>query len=370
MIDFSFSKARPIGLDIGHSSVKMIQFSQKDGQLFVTGADKIQSKVVGTDWESRKDFLVSSIVELTNRWGFSGRKVVACLPNDSVSIGSIRFDTTEAGQIEELIKGAVAERLGFDADRDEIHYMTAGKVYQGEEIKHEVIYFATDRATIERYISVLEESGLIPVSIDPIPCALINNYRHSMRRQAEQDVVNFLVDIGSRSTTVVIGSCQQISFVKKIPIGGYNLNQQVANCLNISGDEAAMLRSKMLSGNKDSINQSTEQSMLDSMNEIIEKLVREISLCFRYYSVTFRGARPKEAILSGGESYETHLVKSLTSQLGIETRISQPLRGIDLTKVASLFDSSSPLCEWAVVTGLGIRNWDAAHCEVQSHERN
>jgi type IV pilus assembly protein PilM len=106
------------------------------------------------------------------------------------------------------------------------------------------------------------------------------------------------------------------------------------------------------------------------MNEIIEKLAREISLCFRYYSVTFRGAKPKEAILSGGESYESHLVKALASQLGIDVRVSQPLRGIDLTRVSFSFDNGSPLCEWAVATGLGARNWNVENCEIQNHERN
>lgn len=370
MIDFGFAKARPIGLDIGHNSVKMIQFSQKDGHLCVLGADKIQCKTGETDWDLRKNFLVNSIIELTSRCGFSGGKVVACLPNDSVSIGSIRFDISESDQIEELVKSEVSERLGFDADRDEIQYMIAGKVHQGEAIKTEVIYFATDRQTIERYISVIEDAGLIPVALDPIPCAMIQNYRSSMRRESEQDEVNFLVDIGSHSTTVLIGSCQQISFIKQIPLGGSDLNKRVAGCLNISSDEAAMLRLKVLSGNKDTINQSTEQLVLDSMNEIIDKLVREISLCFHYYSVTFRGARPKTAILSGGESYETHLVKVLASQLGIDTIVGHPLRGMDLTKVSPSFDTNSPLCEWTVATGLGVRNWNVANCETQIHERN
>ncbi|MBW8034666.1 MAG: hypothetical protein FVQ79_03130 [Planctomycetes bacterium] len=370
MIDFSFFKARPIGLDIGHSSVKMLQFASKDGQIYVVGGNKIQCKTESSDWQVRKDFLVSAITELTNRCGFSGRKVVSCLPNDRIQTGSFRFDVSESDHVDALVKSEVSERFGLDPDRDEIDYVTAGKVYQGEEIKNEVIYFATSRSTIEDHISVLEESGLIPVSIDPIAFALMRNYRRAMRRQADQEVVKFIVDIGSYSTTVVVGSCQRISFIKQIPIGGSQLNGQVAKRLNISIEEAALLRSKMLNGNKETIDPSTERSVTDSMNEVIEKLAKEISLCFRYYSVTFRGARPTEAILSGGESYETNLVKALTRHLGIDVRQSEPLKGIDLTKIEHLIDSSSPLSEWAVATGLGIRGWDMVNSEMQANERN
>ncbi|MCK5172179.1 MAG: hypothetical protein KAR47_02240, partial [Planctomycetes bacterium] len=76
------------------------------------------------------------------------------------------------------------------------------------------------------------------------------------------------------------------------------------------------------------------------------------------------------AILSGGESYETNLVKALTGHLGIEVRSSQPLRGIDLTKVGPLFDGNSPHSEWAVAAGLGIRDLDMANSEMQTNERN
>lgn len=370
MIDFSFVKARPIGLDIGHSSVKMLQFAGKGGSLYAVGGDKIQCKIEGADWQDRRDFLISAITELTNRCGFSGRKVVSCLPNDRIQMGSLRFDVSESDRVDALVKSEVSERFNLDPDRDEIGYITAGKVYQGEKIKNEVIYFATSRKAIEEHISVIEEAGLIPVSIDPIAFALMRNYRRAMRRQADQEVVKFIVDLGSYSTTVVVGSCQRIFFIKQIPIGGSQLNEQVAKRLNIGIEEAALLRSKMLSGNKETIDPSTEHSVIDSMNEVIKKLAKEVSLCFRYYSVTFRGARPAEAILSGGESYETNLVKVLTHHLGIEVRQSEPLKGIDITKVEHLFDGNTPFSEWAVATGLGIRGWDMANSEMQANERN
>ncbi len=370
MIDFGFVKASPIGLDIGHSSVKMIQFARKDDHVYAVGGDKVQCKIEEPGWEVRRDFLVSAITELTSRCGFSGRKVVSCLPNDSIQVGSLRFDVSESDHVDALVKAEVAERFELDPERDEIRYVTAGKVYQGEEIKNEVIFFATSRATIEQQISILEDAGLIPVAIDPIAFALMRNYRRGMRREADQDVVNFIVDLGSYSTTVVVGSCQRMSFIKQIPIGGSQLSVQVAKSLNISVEEASMLRSKMLNGNNETIDPSTERSVTDSMNEVIENLAREISLCFRYYSVTFRGDRPTKAILSGGESYETNLVKALTRHLGIEVRSSQPLRGIDLTKVGPLFDGNSPHSEWAVATGLGIRDLDMANSEMQTNERN
>ena len=370
MIDFNNVKAQPIGLDIGHNSVKMLQFASKDGQIYAVGGGKIQCKIEGSDWHLRKDFLVSSITELTNRCGFLGRKVVSCLPNDRIQMGSLRFDVSESDQVDALVKSEVSERFNLDPDRDEIDYVTAGKVYHGDEIKNEVIYFATSRETIEEHISVLEETGMIPVSIDPIAFALMRNYRRAMRRQGDQEVVKFMVDLGSYSTTVVVGSCQHIFFIKQIPIGGSQLNSQVAKRLNISIEEAVLLRSKMLSSNKETIDPITERSVNDSMNEVIEKLSKDVSLCLRYYSVAFRGVCPTEAIVSGGESYERNLVKALTRHLGIAVVQSEPLKGIDLTKAEPLFSSNSPLSEWAVATGLGIRGWDMANSEMQTNERN
>jgi len=358
MISFLAKKVGPIGLDIGYNSIKMLQFAQNNGQIRVAAAEKVQFKSdLGDDADARKDFIVKSIRDAIRRGQFSGTKVVSCIPNDNIKIRSLRLDPTEIENVEQLVKDELAERFEYNPDRDEIRYITAGKVYNGSEIKNEVIFFATDRATIENHITLLEEAGLAPDGIDPVPCSLIRSFQRSMRRQADQARIRSFIDVGDLYTTVIIGSCDQIYFIKQIPSGGKNLNEHVSSKLGIGIEESVLLRSKIQHGNTDTINESVIRSVNDAISQGVEELIREISLCFKYCAVTFRGHHPEEIILTGGEAYESVFTEALAATLNLEVNIARPLQGVELSGSSYVWDQGSELCEWAVAAGLGYKNW-------------
>jgi len=360
MLNFSLkSKYQPIGLDVGHSLVKMIQLSGSVQGLRVTAADEqaIDSSLSpdSDEWRSQA---VEAIAAILRRGGFSGRQAVSCLGGDVVRIRSLRLDTNDPDEIQNVMRTEAAMRLGLDASQDELRYLVAGNVYQGEDIKNEVIFFGIQRDQLIRHIELLEQAGLIPVGIDTVPCALFRSFQMTLRRREDRDQVSVVADLGNKYTTVIIGRGQEITFVKQIPTGGDHLNRQVAERLNIGLDEAVQLRWR-LHTSEESVDERTRQAVVDAMSGSIEELAHEISLCFKYYAVTFRGQRPAEAVFAGGEAYESALIDALRRQLGMDIRIAEPLRGFDVSR-AELARSNSPMCEWAIAVGLAMKGMDLA----------
>ena len=98
--------------------------------------------------------------------------------------------------------------------------------------------------------------------------------------------------------------------------------------------------------------------MVDIVDSVAEELVREISLCFRYYSVTFRGKRVERAILAGGGAYENILLDVLKRRLAVEVEVAEPLRGFDIMNLNLNSDTRGLFCEWAVAVGLSMKGWD------------
>jgi len=287
----------------------------------------------------------------------------------------------ESEKIEQALKKEAAQRFGLDPDKDAINYVFAGNVRQGDEIKNELILFAADDETIKSHIKMLEEVGLRPVGIDAVPCALFRSFKRSLRRQEDKEYTAVFVDVGSRFTTVVFGRGGEISFTKQIPIGGENFNREVATKLGISIDKAEVLRGtlqmertanterapwasnqedttrQISAGNKQVLDTLTRQVMVDAIGAIAEELAREISLCFRYYTVTFRGKRVELAVFAGGEAYENILLNVLKRQLTVEIEVAQPLKGSDMMNVSFDSDRRGVPCEWAVAVGLGLKGW-------------
>ncbi len=357
MFEFLFKqKSQPIGLDVGHSIIKMIQLSCDNDTIHVVAAEEeLIDRNLEPGSEPWRQGVIDLLQKMYREGGFTGGQVISCLPSDLVKIKSLRLDTNEPEQIEEIIETEVAERFGMNSQQDEIRYMVAGNVYQGEEIKNEVIFFGINREQLAGHISLLEEANLTPVSIDTVPHALFRSFQTTLRRREDHELVSVFVDLGSKFTTVIIGKGQSIAFVKQIPIAGDQLNEKVASSLGISIDEAAQLRIRMRDPDTSSINDETSRAVIDAMTNSIEDLAHEISLCFKYYSVTFRGQRPAEAVFAGGEAYEAVLMDSIRRHLGMEIRIAEPLRGYDLSKANFNRRRNPQMCEWAVAVGLALK---------------
>jgi len=371
---------QPIGLDIGHDSIKMIQLATNAGHISVLAAEKVHiDPGINGDGEERRRFIVSSIRKSLASGSFHGRNVVSALPSESLKITSLRLAEVESAKLEQVLRKEVSERFGLDPDRDAIEYMLAGDVRQGDEIRNELILFAAKNESIRSHIELLEEAGLKPVSLDTTPCALFRSFERVLQRVEDRDRTAVFVDIGSRFTTVVFGRGREISFIKQIPIGGEKFNQEVATKLGVSVEEAQILRRKLRvetpagarvdsvlspAGGRDNgedidetvdLDASTRQVTVDAVSTVAQELAKEISLCFRYYTVTFRGKRVERAIFSGGEAYEKILLNVLKRQLAVEIEVAQPLRGFDMTNVDFDSDRRGLLCEWAVAVGLSLK---------------
>ena len=384
MISWNFTTRglQPIGLDIGHNYIKMIQLAINDSQIGVLAADKVRiDPKINGDGEERKQFVGSAIKQMLAEGDFRGRNVVSCLPNDKLKITSLRLPETEPGQIEQALAKEAANRFALNPDADAIKYILAGSVRQGDEVKNELILFAADNETIKNHIAMLEQAELKPVAIDTVPCALFRSFERSLRRQEDKERTVVFADIGGQFTTVVFGRGSDICFVKQILLGGENFDREIAAKLGIEVSEAAALRSRLRierglpaleaeladrDPNKSSpaLDTATRQVIADAIGTVAEELAREISLCLRYYTVTFRGRRVERAFLTGGEAYESTLLNVLSRGLAVEIEVAQPLKGFDLSGKGMHInldgDRRGLLCEWAVPVGLSLKGLDGA----------
>ncbi|MHC4619792.1 MAG: pilus assembly protein PilM [Planctomycetota bacterium] len=386
---------RPIGLDIGHSSIKMIQLAIDGGHVSVLAAAKARVESALDDEPARRrSIVVSTIKRMLAAGNFRGRNVVSCLPNDQLKITSLRLGETGSGQIEPALAGEVMQRFGLGADSGIIDYILAGDVRQGDAIRNEFVVFVADSESIRGHVELLEEAGLKPVAIDTVPCALFRTFERSLQREEDKEHSAVFIDVGNRFTTVVFGRGREISFVKQIPIGGNDFSDEIATKLAVGVKEAEALRGKLRRGagasetgsfwaaSRDSkkagassegqeaevrpetLDSSTRQVMVDAISAVAEKLAREISLCFRYYTVTFRGKRVERAVFSGGEAYERILLNVLRRRLFVGIEVAEPLKGFDLMDMDFDSDRRGPLCEWAVVVGLSLKGWNG---QVSQH---
>ena len=63
-------------------------------------------------------------------------------------------------------------------------------------------------------------------------------------------------------------------------------------------------------------------------------------------------------------------VDSLKTYLNIDVETAHPFQGVDVSNTSFARDENSPLCEWAVAAGLGLKNWHVNNYIGANNERN
>jgi type IV pilus assembly protein PilM len=260
-------------------------------------------------------------------------------------------------EVESAVQYEVRHIFPFEPEEATVRYLCAGEVRQGSDTKLEVIAVAARQQEIDGFVEQLHQAGCVIESLDFEPCALYRSVERFIRRREDETEVNALLDVGLRRSQVVIGRGREISFYKAIEIGAQDFHSAVARKLGIKVEEARAVRRRLFDGGQADEPGKTDpvrQAVYDATRSTIEDLAREVSLCLRYHSVTFRGHRPSRLRVLGGEAGDPQLVAILTSALPIPVQASRPLASVNISRMRQS-DRQGHLGEWAVAFGAGLK---------------
>lgn len=360
---FSRSHPGPIGLDIGTESVRLLQLTQIAGNLRVQAAGQWHFpeglSSPGADPDARTAQAAEGIRQLLKKNAFRGHDVVSCLRTEQLAIRNVRLPRMNEAELERAVMFEASERLGFEVAPDRVYFVNAGEIRTGAEAAQEVLLMGVPAQVMQDHLALLEAARLRPQHIDSEPAALLRACERFMRRAQEEEQMVVVLDIGHSSTRVVVARGQTPLLIKTVDIAGRKFNESVARELNLPYAEAAHIRRRGGTG--------TDWPVIDAIRPHAEALAGEVGLCLRYCSVTFRGLRPSRLIATGGEAYDVSLLKLLGEQLSCECVLGEPLRGVDLHHASFGGDRRGTLTEWAVATGLALRDMP---CSAQKEAEN
>jgi type IV pilus assembly protein PilM len=305
---------------------------------------------------------------------FTGRHVVAALPRQLVHVKNLRLPMIPAEEIAGAVEFEARNVFSFDTDQAYVRFLHAGEVRQGSDVKQEVIVLAAKHDDVDRFLEQLHRCDVVVESLDFEPSAIYRGVERFIRRREDENEVHVLVDVGFRRSQVVIGRGRDITFVKPIDIGGQQITDAVSRKLGITLHEASALRRRLSDPQSGVVASATtspdskpidapttpskrdpvRQAVYDATRGIMEELGREIALCLRYCSVTFRGQRANRVKLIGGEASDADLLAALQTVLPIPAEAGRPLHSIDTSRMKPT-DRRGTMSEWAVAVGLGLK---------------
>ena len=366
---FAPFRGRPIGVDLGATTLRLAQVDGEGADVRIVHADAIDVPANLPAGHSQSDFVVESLRKSLRSGKFGGRQISVALPASAVQVKHVRVGRGEAADVNpQIIEQAVA-LLGGDAADWFIRSAIAGEVNGETPPQQEAIAFATPRATIEQLIEDAASARVELAGVQVQPRVIAAAFGEIHRRKADTEAVNLFVDFGGSGTRAMVAAPVALKFVRDVPVRVSDLHDRIARALSIDPASAAILRRAVIArqnGRSNEINAPSTDGpagdavLLDKLSAAVEvearRVADELELCRRYYEATFPTQPITKLIFTGGGAKDRMLCSAIAQAMALPAQIGDPLVRFTRAVLPSLtcIDRREAQPEWTVAIGLSM----------------
>ncbi len=342
----------PIGVEISPTAISAVQLRMGANGAMIQACASEPAALQGDD---HKNEMARALQRVMKTAPFYGRECTISLSADRVLTKSVRMPQMPDDDLKQAVQFEAQDRFGFGSDSGMIEFFRAGEVRRGNELRDEVLLFALPDSALKETIEAIETAHMLVHAIDLQPCAILRAMNHQEALKPGQ--LRTVIDFGDTMTQIMIQQDDRIVFYKNIEIGGLMLDRALADKLGVSVAEATRLRIPFMNRTQDSTVEdgSLEQAVSDAIRPLMDDLMRELDMCLRYYVVTFRGARPESATLTGTQANALRMKQALEQSLNMRIDPMIPMPG--LLNPGTL-GPGEQIGKWATALGLACYELD------------
>ena len=314
-----------IGLDIGSSSIKMVELKEgKNGfklQNLAMGPLPPEAIVDGALMDSVT--VIDTIRELMNSAKSKAKNAVIAVSGHSVIVKKITLPFMTEAELEESIQWEAERYIPFDINDVNIDFQILGYGSENSDLM-DVVLVAAKKDIIHDYVSVVMESGLNPVIVDIDAFALENMLEANYDREGEETVA--IANVGASVTNISILKKNVTAFTRDVFKGGNQITEEIQRQFHVDYEEAEKIKvgSKM-----DSLSQGTVQNVLKNA---CESLAMEIGSSLDYFQSTSTYEKISKLYLSGGGAKLKDLDMILQQQIEVPVEISNPFKKVEYSE--------------------------------------
>ena len=346
-----FGKKKGVfGLDIGSSSVKVVELSGKTNKLNLVnlGFENLPNDTI-VDGQIMEINSVSEVIQnVCKSHNIKSNDVVTGVSGHSVIIKNIVLPAMSREELEESIDWHAEEHIPYDLSEVSLDYHIALE----DEDSVQVMIAACKQERLDNIKQAVQLSGKNPVVIDVDTFALQNCYEINYKPE-ESEIVT-LLNIGASTMNVNIVQGGNSLFTRDITTGGSQFTDILQRSLGYSFEEAEAVKRGAGEGD----NEEEETAIEPLMENVTDTVAMEIQKTFDFYRATTEDddIGVERILLSGGGSKLAGLKEDLAEKLDVSVDVLDPFREIGVDK--RKFDPdylNEIMPEMAVAVGLAAR---------------
>jgi len=307
------------GLDIGTTAVRAVQLHGNGPvkSLLRYAYVPVDSRIVLSDSKTDQQHLAQIIQDLVEQAKLSTRNVAVGIPSQKVFTAVVDFDRLPPDELAKAIRYQADSLIPTPLEKSKIDWAVIGDSPK-DKTKVEVLLSSVENSFVEQRLDLLESIGLDVIAFEPDNLALTRALV-----TAEPTQPQMVLDIGSKSTDLVVTMGGAPRLTRAIPTGAESIVRSAAQNLNIDDKQARQFVFKFgLSKEK------LEGRIYDAIISTVDILIGEIDKSIKFFQSRYANMPVTRIIVTGGASALPEFPLHLANKFGVEVEIGNAWRNV------------------------------------------
>ena len=333
-------------LDIGTSSVKMLEVQEKGGVITVinAGIEPLPSGTIQGGMVQDPESVALSIRTLIEAHEVETMDVITAIPGPLVVIKRASFPSQERKELKETILFEAGNFIPESLDDVHIDYQVLEHDEETDNI--DVLLVAVRKDMLEGYVSAVTQAGLNPVVVDVDYFALENMFEANYEPNLDETVA--LINIGAHYSSMNIVREGRSAFTGDVPIGGLQFTSLLAQELGVDEEQAEGLKiGDTIADDKNAV----QRIITLATQQFLDEVQRSLSF--------FWSGSTKDQLstiyLSGGAAQLPGLAEATQERLEVSTEVIDPFRLLNVGPQVDELFLRQYAASFAVSVGLATR---------------
>lgn len=343
---FSKSDNSFLGVDIGDSSLKMVELEKRGKKIYLTNY-AFSENVSDVKFTKIDDsaYLAKAINKVRNEAKISAKRVTASLPTFAVFSSIITLTGVDKKNMTDAVLEEAKKVIPLPLEEMKIDFKVVPEPNESKSsIKSSVRVFLTcsPRKIVRKYIDIFHQAGLelsyLETETFSLVRSLIGNDKSTI----------MIVEIGANSTDISVVRESIPVLNRSLEICGGTITRALMEKLSLTFAQAEQFKVDL------SLSEKAGEALPAVITKTINPIISEIKYMLDFYNMANQ-AQIEKIVLSGGSSLLSNLAPYLSEKLNIQVIIGDPFsRVIYSDELKPIIREVGP--RLAVAVGLALRD--------------
>jgi len=340
-----------VGLDIGSSSVKVVQLKQtaKGYQLVNFGIEPLPAQTIVDGSIMNQAAVVDAIRALKTALKLKTKEVATAISGHSVIIKKIKVPPMSPEELEEQIPWEAEHHIPFSKDDVEIdHQLVSTQNSQGQM---ELLLVAAKKEVVSDYTMVIREAKLLPTVMDVAAFTIQNAFEVNYSAAPEEAIA--LINVGAALSNINIIAGGTSAFTRDVTVGGNAFTEEIQKRLNVSQEEAEAWK---IGSTGESAHEVLPHEVEAVLAEVADGVAGQFQRSLDFFLASAADATISRIYLCGGSAKVPALQKALQEKARTAVEILDPFQKVIIDE--KKFDMAflrHHAAEATVAVGLALR---------------